>query len=204
MFYWVHKIYVLLGCFLCKIGRIYWCLRDSLFPPKAKAVLFVAHPDDDTLFFHTFIKAYHPYVVLMTTGWCIKRVPDFIKVMHRYGVKFRIYELIGPEVSVDDLAKCVRAVLSVGNFEIVATHNSEGEYGNSTHQKVHSAVKSVYNGKILNPVYQTEINCYPVNKLILEEKMAIFNDYYISEKFVLEQYSDWVRNEKLVYDKDKY
>ena len=42
-----------------------------------------------------------------------------------------------------------------------------------------------------------EICSYPLQKELVQEKKKIFNEIYYTEKFVLEQYSEWIAHEKL-------
>ena len=193
----IHKLYKLVGHILCRILLVYWKIRDRVSPPKSDSVLFVSHPDDDTLFFHTFIKKYKPYVVLMTTGWSLKRVPCFIRVMRKYGVRFRIYDLEARDTRIELLKKHVREVKKLHGFTLCATHNEEGEYGHEMHVRVHDAVTEIMDCRILCPVKADEITLYPLEKAEADEKTAIFNNEYTTELFVLDQYKDWVVNECL-------
>lgn len=196
----IRKIYKLLGVFYNRICRFFWDLRDRAKKPDEKAILFVAHPDDDTLFFHTFIKEYKPYVVLLTDGWSLVRMKDFIKVMKTYGVKYRAYDLHSRDKRIDLLEKYVANSLKLADFSICATHNAEGEYGHEMHIRVHNAVKKVSQCKILVPALDNDIEKYPLSSEECEEKKKIFEKYYTTELFVLDMYSKWVVNEKLIED----
>ena len=173
--------------------------------PKTKAILFVAHPDDDALFFHSFIKENKPYVVLLFTGWSLIRLFGFIKTMRHYGVRFRAYDTISAKAYKDAnrrtmVERHVEACLKVADFEMCATHNATGEYGHSSHRLVHESVAKIVGGKIpvLCPVEQDEVSAYPLTKELYQEKEMIFHRFYSSEAWVLEQYSMWARNEKLM------
>ena len=141
----IHKIYKITGYMFNGLCIIYWNLRDTINKPNETSVLFIAHPDDDTLFFHTFIKENKPYVVLLTDGWSLIRFNDFRKVMKNYGVKYRAYGLHSRDKRIDLLEKYISKSLALGNFEICATHNSEGEYGHEMHVRVHNVVKKTAN-----------------------------------------------------------
>lgn len=194
----LHKIYLFVGRLLTNIRLCFWRLRDKINKPTEKSVLFVAHPDDDTLFFHNFVKEQKPYVVLLTTGWSLRRYPCFKKVMKYYGVKYRAYNLKSRDTRVNLLEKYVNEMLTLLNPQICASHNVEGEYGHEMHVKVHNAVKKLVNCKLLVPVSDSEIVNYPLCDEIIKEKTMIFNKFYTTEKFVLDQYSKWVENEKLI------
>lgn len=174
-----------------------------MFPPRADTVLFVAHPDDDTLFFHTFIKEHKPYVCLMTTGWSLRRMPCFIKAMKHYGVRFRAYPLGTNDTRMGLHQKIVQDVLNIRKFCIVATHNVTGEYGHEEHKRVHAAVASVVkktasDAILLCPAMKEYIADYPLPRDDVEEKKEIFKTIYVTESWVLDEDTVWVENEHLV------
>ena len=193
-----HYVYKLTGHIVCRFYMSYWALRDKISPPKEKAILFVAHPDDDTLFFHTFIKKHKPYVVLMTTGWSLRRFPDFRKAMRWYGVRYRAFDMETNDTRIDLLNKRIKYILDSGCFEKVVTHNSTGEYGHEMHKKVHDAVCEVSNIRPFCPVSAKEITNYPLEDKIISEKREIFKIIYTTESWVLDEDIDWVENEKLI------
>ena len=178
--------------------RVWWNMRDKISPPIEDAILFVAHPDDDTLFFHNFIKEHKPYVVLLTTGWSLRRYPCFKKVMKSYGVKYRAYNLKTRDDRINLLEKYIKQSFDLGDFKICVTHNTEGEYGHEMHISVHNAVRKIVNCKLLVPAFDRDIVNYPLCDDIIKEKTMIFNKFYTTENFVLDQYSKWVENEKLI------
>lgn len=194
----LHKIYLFIGVFFNNIRLFFWCIRDKINPPSEKTILFVAHPDDDTLFFHTFIKEHKPYVVLLTDGWSLIRFKDFKKVMKVYGVKYRAYPLHSRDNRINLLEKYICNSFKLGEFNICATHNVEGEYGHEMHIRVHEAVKKHAKCKLLVPALDNDIHNYPLNDSEIKEKKDIFNKYYKTELFVLDMYKKWVENEKLI------
>lgn len=196
----VHSIYLVLGHVLCSFFLFWWRLRDKICPPKETTVLIVAHPDDDTLFFHTFLKEKKPYVALMTTGWSLRRLPCFMKAMRYYGVRFRAYALRSRDTRTSLLEKHVREVLRLTHFELCATHNAEGEYGHEMHIRVHNAVAVNATCPIVFPTTREKIECFPIPEEAMLEKEMIFRQIYTTELFVIDMYSEWVRNEHLEED----
>ena len=140
----LRQIYIIVGTILNYIALIGWNIRDYIFKPKSNYVLFVAHPDDDALFFHTYIKEYKPYVCLMTTGWSIKRMPDFIRCMKMYGVRYRAYPMKSRDDRMGLLKKHVNRVLRIKKFTTIATHNKSGEYGHIEHKYIHFLLYCVF------------------------------------------------------------
>lgn len=192
-----HKIYLIIGHIYAFFWLNIYRLRDFLFKPKANSILFVAHPDDDTLFFHTFIKEHKPYVVLLTTGWSLKRIPGFKKNMKNYGVKFRFYALSARETRINLLEKYITESFSVGNFKNCATHGQNGEYGHEMHQRVHTSVSKCAPCEVLSTVDEKEILNFPLPESVINEKINIFKKYYKTELFVLDLYNKWMSCEKL-------
>ena len=202
MFKIATRIYKITGILFCRICLLLWNLRDKLNPPKTDSVLFIAHPDDDTLFFHSFIIENKPYVCLMTLGYSLKRMPDFIKVMRHYGVRFRAYPLDSRDSRTKLLEMQVKSVLKLADFKTVATHNMTGEYGHEEHIRVHNAVISVCrNRKVICPVDMSIIEEYPLDNKTVEDKRYIFENFYRSEKWVLTEEESgapvWVSHEQL-------
>ncbi|MCQ2455383.1 MAG: hypothetical protein MJ090_04530 [Clostridia bacterium] len=200
----LHKLYYLSGLIFCRICLCFWSLRDIFSKPETESVLFVAHPDDDTLFFHQFIKENKPYVCLMTTGYSFRRLPCFFKVMKQYGVRYRAYPLRSREERANLLEKQVKTVLNIKNFKIIATHNENGEYGHEEHIRVHNAVVNVAKGKnvkIYCPEKRENIENYPASESIIAEKEYIFKNLYTTEAWVLDEEDAgtpvWVKNEHL-------
>ena len=201
----MHYIYKLLGHIICRLLLVYWNIYDFISPPNTNSILFVAHPDDDTLFFHSFIKEHRPYIVLLFTGWSIKRMIDFYKVMQIYKVRFRAYDTISSG-AYDNIASRkkvenhIKKCIELSNFKLCATHNSEGEYGHSTHKLVHEIVVKTLNKQlpIICPVHKNHIEMYPLSEELINEKCKIFKNFYKTESWVIEQYSIWVKNEKLI------
>ena len=198
----IRKTYEVIGLIICRICLAWWGIRDRLCPPETDSVLFIAHPDDDTLFFHSFITENKPYVCLMTLGYSLKRMPDFIKVMRRYGVRYRAYPLDSRDNRFDLLKKQVGTVMKLADFKTVATHNKTGEYGHEEHIRVHDAVMSLCQSKpVLCPVDRSKIKEYPLDDESIKDKRYIFENFYKSEKWVLDEEESgapvWVTHEQL-------
>ena len=84
----------------------------------------------------------------------------------------------------------MKSVYNCGNFKRCLTHNAAGEYGNITHCKVHNAVNDYIDCQIYVPVTADRIGLFPINEEIIEEKKYIFNNFYVTETFVLEEYKN--------------
>lgn len=191
----LHRV---VGHILCRMHWFCWDVRDILSPPKETSVLFVTHPDDDTLFFHTFIKKHKPYVVVMTAGHSVNRLRCFLKNMKRYGVRCRAYDQGTDDTREHVVRRHVRHVLAFGKFVVCATHNAQGEYGHPMHICVHNAVIAESPCPVWVPESANAITEFPITTKDLAEKRDIFTSIYTSELFVLDLWPNWMAHEHLV------
>ena len=195
----IHYIYELAGyCFAIFMGYFY-SIRDCISPPKEEAVLFIAHPDDDVLFFHTFIKEHKPYVVLITAGGILRRVQPFYRAMNHYGVRYRTFSFRPRAIDKEQLiSEKINKFLHSNEFKICATHNAQGEYGHEMHKCVHRCVVNNWQGEtILVPFDSDDIVNHPLSKAELSEKMLIMKRYYKKEYSVLKTFNTWIECEAL-------
>ena len=195
----IHYLYEIIGIFFAYFAEVFYCIRDCILPPKENAVLFVAHPDDDALFFHSFIKEYKPYVVLITTGGVLKRVFPFYKAMKYYGVRFRTFHFQSKAIEKElIISQKVNRILSKGSFIICATHNAQGEYGHEMHKCVHRCVVRNWKGELLFVPYgNDEIVNYPLERNVYLEKEMVLKRYYKREYPVLKTHIIWIKCEAL-------
>lgn len=181
------------GALLCFFHH----LKNDKKPISEKTVLFVAHPDDDTLFFHTVLKNEKPFVALMTTGKSLRRMKAFRRVMNYYGVNYTFFPLSSRDKREEKLEKCVNTVLSRRSFERAYTHSQSGEYGHEMHKRVHAAVKKCFDGEIFTTVTEEENALLPrLEEELCREKEMIFKTMYTTEGFVLELWPNWLYREK--------
>lgn len=194
----LHILYELLGHFYALIANMYYNVRDNIAPPNEKAVLFIAHPDDDVLFFHTFIKRERPYVVLLTTGGVLKRVIPFQRAMHFYKVRYRTFDMNSRAVEKEELiSRRIQGIINRSSFEICATHNYEGEYGHVMHRCIHRCVSNCWKGDIYVPYNGNEIKQHPLSQNVLEEKHRIIKTFYKGEYPILQRLEIWIEHEGL-------
>lgn len=194
----IRSIYKKLGFFLCFIHNLFFKISVKLNPIKAKSILFVAHPDDDVLFFNRIMKKEKPYVVLVTTGFSIIRIKEFKKAMKYYGLRCNYHSLESRDEREDKLAEIIKSEFKNGCFEKCYSHSETGEYGHVMHERVGRAVKNNIPCKIFTTVSADRIGD-SANELTEEEKkekINIFNTIYSSQDFVLQEYSVWVSHEK--------
>lgn len=195
----IHSFYRFSGYILCFFHSILFKIQIKLNPIEQKSILFVAHPDDDVLFFHSFIKKEKPYVVLLTTGFSLVRIKEFKKAMKHYGVRYNYYSLKTRDTREEKLSSIIKKELNNGSFTTCCSHSLSGEYGHVMHRRVGKAVAQNAKCRLLTTVSEQEIGeeKYRLSQKEIDEKTRIFNTIYSSQKFVLEEYDEWVSHEKL-------
>ncbi len=193
------KMYNALGHILCFFSRLLFEIKVLFKPIDEKNILFVTHPDDDALFFHTLIKNKKPYVVLLTGGYSVKRAMEFKKMMAYYSVRYNMYTFNTNDTRMEKIENKIKKELSRGHFDNIYSHSTTGEYHHPMHCRVGESVKKVTDGKVKTTVSADELvkdeNRLPQSEI--DEKLKIFNTIYSSQIFVVEQYSDWVYYEKI-------
>ena len=205
----LHFFYYFFGAAFCNCVLMILKIRDCFNPPKEESILFVAHPDDDALFFNNYIEENKPYVVLLFSAWSFRRIKDFFKVMKYYGVRFRVYASVSKDAYYSSVRRRITerhisSCLKIGQFNTIVTHNSTGEYGHPTHMLVHECVVKVCADKpyeIICPVSLERIGSYPLTQDEIDKKHMIFQTMYKSESWVETEEEAgtpiWFFNEKL-------
>ena len=195
----IHGIYKITGKILCAFHLIFSEIKKKISPVKETSILFVAHPDDDVLFFNRIMKTEKPYVVLLTTGFSLIRIREFKKAMKYYGLRFNYHFLETDDKREDRLAAVIKKEMKSGSFKKCFTHSPSGEYGHSMHKRIGRIVPQNVNCRVFTTVSADEID-RAENELSQEEKeekINIFKNIYSSQDFVLEMYSQWVNNEEI-------
>lgn len=143
---------------------------------KVNKVMFVAHPDDDALWGgdHLLKDGKEYLVVCITCGSVKKRVDEFTKVMNNTNSEYVILgfpdktngEKDNWETVKDDIKKDLKEILSLKDWDLVVTHNPEGEYGHIHHIMTNEIVTNLAN----------------------KEKLMYFGKYY--KKDILTDYKE--------------
>ena len=136
-------------------------------------VMFVAHPDDDMIWGGSHLIDDDYLVVCVTCGSRADRVEEFKNVMAATGDKYIMLDY--PDKTkgerdnwntvYDDITKDVEQILAMKDWELIVTHNEDGEYGHIHHKMTHNIVTDVYKDKYLD-----------------KENLYFFGKYYKAEQ----------------------
>lgn len=195
----VRSVYKKIGFILCFFHELLWRVKIKFFPAKEKSILFIAHSDDDVLFFNRVMKEEKPYVVVLASEASIVRIREFKKAMKYYNLHYNYYSLKTRDEREDKLSSIIKNELSCGSFEKCYTHSTSGEYGHIMHKRVGRAVLNNAECPVFTPVSADEID-RKENELTekeTEEKINIFRTIYSSQSFVIDEYPQWISHEKI-------
>ena len=143
-----------------------------------KALVAVAHPDDCVIFASAYMDAHPDYewsIVYLTHHWWNKRAREMSRYWRRRGVRttFLGFKDHGRDLGSlalktwceDSAIKAIRKVAVY--YELILTHNADGEYGHPHHKVVHKAVKDFSVPKVYFSLDERD-TAYPI-KIALAE-----------------------------------
>ena len=139
---------------------------------KARKLMIVAHPDDETIWGGAHLLDDDYLVVCITCGNSVRRNYEFKKVM-KY-TKDQFIALGYPDkpkgvksdwVNLEEgLYDDLKEIITAKSWDLIVTHNKEGEYGHIHHKKTNKIVTDIY------------------NDLKLKEDLYYFGKYYTKKK----------------------
>ncbi|MBI2134579.1 PIG-L family deacetylase [Candidatus Woesearchaeota archaeon] len=115
---------------------------------KEKILVIVAHPDDETIWMgNTLLKnrnKWNTTIISLCRKYDEDRAPKFAKVCRIYNAKSFMSDLEDEkldEIPLEEVLKRLKAFS--GKYDIIFTHNKNGEYGHIRHKDVHKAVNQM-------------------------------------------------------------
>lgn len=123
---------------------------------SAKKLMIVAHPDDDVLWGggHLMDKDY--FIVVVTNGNNAVRKQEFYKFLKESGNRGIILsypdKTYGKKDSwkknKKDIQKDLQKIICYKHWDLIVTHNPEGEYGHIHHKMTNQFVTAIYKDKL--------------------------------------------------------
>ena len=116
-------------------------------------LMFVAHPDDETLWGGAHLTEGGYLVVCLTRGYDEKRKEEFLSVIEKSGNNRGIIldypDKVGGERDdwskvEEKIKKDIKSFLKLSDWRFVVTHNREGEYGHLHHVLTNRYVTEIY------------------------------------------------------------
>lgn len=122
---------------------------------KANKLMIVAHPDDETLWGGMHLIEDDYAVICVTCGVVKKRELEFANVMDYSNEEYAMLghtDLKNGYISdwtdeYQDIEKELTKIIDSKNWDIIVTHNPNGEYGHKHHRKINKIVTSNTNDK---------------------------------------------------------
>ena len=179
---------------------------------RVNALVAVAHPDDEIIFCGGTILT-HPnwnWTIVTFTGLeNSERVCQYQNAMEHLilsGVNINKYLSLSQIDSGNDLSKLEsqkwKNAIQELKFspDIIFTHNTEGEYGHTHHKSVNLIINDLFDNvweficpgaKNTQPQpIKAKVNKIVMNVQTLLKKKKIFDQFYISERYLWENLSD--------------
>lgn len=180
-------------------------------------VMFIAHPDDETIWGGVHLLQEDYLVVCVTCGNNKTRVKEIQKTMDYSNDKLIMLgypdKIWGKrsdwKYEMKDIKKDIKKILKAKDWQLVVTHNPEGEYGHKHHKMTSNIVTEIYGkqeslyyfGKYYQKQQLKKINKpSTLDKKLLKEKTKTMLPIYKSQGFIKKKfghmypYEDWIKS----------
>ncbi len=115
---------------------------DKLSLTGIDRVMFVAHPDDETIWAGNHIRTHKYLIICITNGNNKKRMKEFKAVMKKTGNSYIMLKYPDKtngkrdnwNTSRDAVKQDIKTVLDYKQWSMIVTHNPKGEYGHIHHK----------------------------------------------------------------------
>lgn len=146
---------------------------------KLKALVCIAHPDDEALFFAGLIASYkYEWTIVCATdanadGAEEERKKRFQKSCRLLGIQHIIYldfpDIFNQRLNSQKLIQDLKALTKTRKFDLIFTHGILGEYGHQHHQDVCYAVHQSFSPRM--KIYSVAYNTFPELRVNLSKKL---------------------------------
>lgn len=110
-------------------------------------ILFIAHPDDEVVFFYNeLLKNQGWLVICITNGDNEIRLYEFINSMKKFKCNYKIWNFEDNWSVIwnrNRLDKKIEKILKIKKWTKILTHNSQGEYGHPQHKQLNKIVRQL-------------------------------------------------------------
>lgn len=156
-------IILLIALIILLFGSIYLYKKTHTIHPDLTKIdtkgvnklMIVAHPDDEILWGGAHLIDDDYLVVCITCGVRYDRVLEFVEVMDATNDK---YVMLGyPDKTngerdnwntvYEDISKDLKQIIELKDWELIVTHNPDGEYGHQHHKMTSAIVTDVTDNK---------------------------------------------------------
>lgn len=181
--------------------------RENIAGTKVNKLMIVAHPDDELLWGGGHLKDGGYLVVCLTKGYDKMRRAEFEKVVTESGneplILYYPDKVAGKKDNWEKVRQCIindlTTVMEYKKWNLIVTHNAQGEYGHIQHKNTYRLVKAIYNEKNIDSNLfffgkyyrksklkdvEDELVSLDSKKIEFKEKLA---PYYVSQKKIIKR-----------------
>lgn len=186
-------------------------MEDLVIPEKEPTrLMIVAHPDDETIWGGAHLLKDKYTVVCITCGTVDYRTKEFERIM---SITEDDYLMLGfPDVTnghinswdsiYNDIYSTLKGIIDSNEWDIVITHNPEGEYGHIHHQMTSNMVtdlanknKLYYFGKYYLASDINNVTIPTVEDLLYDRKMNELIPTYLSQPLAMKSHHHMMNHE---------
>ncbi|MDD3187570.1 MAG: PIG-L family deacetylase [Bacilli bacterium] len=170
-------------------------------------LMIVAHADDEILWGGAHLLSDDYYVVCVSSGDKSNRVKEFTNAMDSTGDKFAMlnFAVYNKKNNVDswsndkeEISVALEEIIKLKKWDLIVTHNPEGEYGNSQHRVINEVVTDLakennttlyYFGDYYKDPSKGDIESTAISEeLVAQKKEIIVEDYPSKDYSVLRKH----------------